>query len=194
MQKKSIPSLAIAAAVAAASLTMAACTTTQPDTPPAKNVNDTSLHTRVGSTLDRLYQTAPGSREMVLRARGVLVFPSVIGGSFIVGAEHGRGELLIRGRVQGEYTTSAASVGMQAGAQSKAVIYLFNTQQALDKFLSSNGWSVGADATVSVGRVGATGSVDTTSAQAPVSAYVLTNAGLEAGVSLNGAKITPVTR
>jgi len=122
----------------------------------------------------------------------VLIFPSVIGGSFVVGVEHGRGVLRVGGHNRGLYSTTAASIGWQAGGQSKAVIYVFNTQEALDKFLKSDGWSVGADATVAAGKIGANGSVDTTTAQAPVTSYVLTNAGLEAGVSLQGTKITKV--
>lgn len=184
----------IAAAVVVGSISMVACTTTKPETTSAQSIDSTTLHTRVTTTLQRLYQTAPGSREMVQRARGVLVFPSVIGGSFVIGVEHGRGELLIGGNVRGEYTTTAASIGWQAGGQSKAVIYVFNTQEALDQFLKSNGWAVGADATVAVGKIGANGSVDSTSFEAPVTSYVLTNAGLEAGVALGGSKITRVTK
>lgn len=194
MSKVSMRSAAIAIAVAAASMTMVACTTTKPETTSAQRADSTTLRTRVVSTLDRLYQTAPGSKEMVQRAKGVLVFPSVIGGSFVVGVEHGRGELLVGGNVRGEYTTTAASIGWQAGGQSKAVIYVFNTQEALDKFLKSDGWAVGADATVAAGKIGANGSVDSTSIDAPVSSYVLTNAGLEAGVALGGSKITRVTK
>ena len=194
MRKVSMRSVVIATAVAAGSLSMVASTATKPETTSAQRADSTTLRTRVNSTLDRLYQTAPGSKEMVQRAKGVLVFPSVIGGSFVVGVEHGRGELLVGGRVRGEYTTTAASVGWQAGGQSKAVIYVFNTQEALDKFLNSNGWAVGADATVAAGKIGANGSVDSNTIDAPVSSYVLTNAGLEAGVSLGGSKITRVTK
>lgn len=194
MRKVSMRSVVIATAVAAGSLSMVACTATKPETTSAQRADSTTLRTRVNSTLDRLYQTAPGSKEMVQRAKGVLVFPSVIGGSFVLGVEHGRGELLVGGRVRGEYTTTAASVGWQAGGQSKAVIYVFNTQEALDKFLNSNGWAVGADATVAAGKIGANGSVDSNTIDAPVSSYVLTNAGLEAGVSLGGSKITRVTK
>jgi len=194
MRKVSMHSIVIAAAVAAGAMSMVACTTTKPDTTSAQRADSTTLRTRVASTLDRLYQTAPGSREMVQRAKGVLVFPSVIGGSFVIGVEHGRGELLIGGNVRGEYTTTAASIGWQAGGQSKAVIYVFNTQEALDKFLKSDGWSVGADATVAAGKIGANGNIDSTSYDAPVSSYVLTNAGLEAGVALGGSKITRVTK
>ena len=194
MRKVSMRSVVIATAVAAGSLSMVACTATKPETSSAQRADSTTLRTRVNSTLERLYQTAPGSKAMVQRAKGVLVFPSVIGGSFVVGVEHGRGELLVGGRVRGEYTTTAASVGWQAGGQSKAVIYVFNTQEALDKFLNSNGWAVGADATVAAGKIGANGSVDSNTIDAPVSSYVLTNAGLEAGVSLGGSKITRVTK
>lgn len=194
MRKVFTRSVLIAVTMAVGATFMTACTTTKPETTSAQRADSTTLRTRVVTTLDRLYQTAPGSKEMVQRAKGVLVFPSVIGGSFVVGVEHGRGELLVGGNVRGEYTTTAASIGWQAGGQSKAVIYVFNTQEALDKFLKSDGWAVGADATVAAGKIGANGNVDSTSFDAPVSSYVLTNAGLEAGVALGGSKITRVTK
>ena len=192
MRQISLRSVAMAAALAAGALTMTACTTTKPETAAAPRADATTINTRANAALERLYQTAPGSKEMVQRAKGVLIFPAVIGGCFVVGVEHGRGVLRVGGQNRGFYSTTAASIGWQAGGQSKAVIYVFNTQEALDKFLRSDGWSVGADATVAAGRIGANGSVDTTTAQAPVTSYVLTNAGLEAGVSLQGTKITKV--
>ena len=50
-----------------------------------------------GSTGALLASTVPGTREMVSNAAGVLVFPAVVGGSFVVGAEHGRGALRVGG-------------------------------------------------------------------------------------------------
>ncbi len=193
MRQFSLRTLGVAAAVVVGSLTMAACTVTKPDTASAPRADSTTTNTRANAALERLYETAPGSKELVQRAKGVLIFPSVIGGSFVVGVEHGRGVLRVGGKNEAEYSTTGASIGWQAGGQSKAVIYVFNTQEALDKFRNSNGWSVGADATVAAGKVGANGSIDTTSAQAPVTSFVMNNVGLEAGVSLQGAKITRVT-
>ena len=192
MRQISLRSVAVAVAVAAGALSMSACTTTKPETSNAPNSDATTVNTRANAALERLYQTAPGSKQMVQNAKGVLIFPTVIGGSFVVGVEHGRGVLRVGGHNRGNYSTTGASIGWQAGGQSKAVIYVFNTQEALDKFLASNGWAVGADATVAAGRIGANGSIDTTSAQAPVTSFVLNNAGLEAGVSLQGAKITKI--
>ena len=86
--------------------------------------------------------------------------------------------------------TAAGSFGLQIGAQSKGVIFLFMTDDALNRFHNSQGWSVGGDATVALVKVGAKCDIDTRTATAPVHAFVLTNAGLMAGVSLEGAKIS----
>ncbi|WP_120970353.1 YSC84-related protein [Comamonas sp. lk] len=192
MRQISVRSVAMAVAVAAGALSLAACTTTKPETSAAPRSDSTTINTRANAALERLYQTAPGSKQMVQNAKGVLIFPSVIGGSFVVGVEHGRGVLRVGGQNKGYYSTTGASIGWQAGGQSKAVIYVFNTQEALDKFVKSDGWAVGADATVAAGRIGVNGGIDTTTAPAPVTSYVLTNAGLEAGVSLQGTKISRV--
>lgn len=190
MKIQNTRSMLIAAAVAVGGLAMVGCTTTTPsDVKTAPRATSNSVDAQVDATLSRLYSTVPGSRELVARSKAVLVFPTVVGGSFVVGAEHGRGALRSGARTLGYYSTTAASIGWQAGGQSKAVIYVFNTQDALDKFMAGNGWSAGVDATVAVGRVGANGMIDTQTAQAPVSSFVMTNAGLEAGVSLQGARI-----
>lgn len=182
----------IAACAALAGTALVGCTTTKPEAKGSPRSERAALETESNAALSRLYETAPGSRELVARAPGVLIFPAVVGGSFVIGVEHGRGVLRVNGKTDGYYSTTGASIGWQAGGQSKAVIYVFSTMGALEKFKSSNGWSVGADATVTAGKVGANGNIDTTTAQAPVSSFVITNVGLEAGVSLQGAKISKV--
>lgn len=182
--------LLTALAIATSALGLAACTTTMP--PPHQNPQEQrqEINTRADAALKRLYEVAPNSRELVSQAKGVLIFPRVIGGGFILGAEHGQGVMRINGKNQGYYSTTSGSVGFQAGAQSKAIIFVFRTQDALDKFLSSNGWTAGADATVAVANLGATGAVDLNTLNEPVVGFVMTNAGLMAGVSLEGTKVS----
>jgi len=187
-----LQTLGIAAALALGSIAMTGCTTTPSDSQASARDARQAIDSNVDATLSRLYNTVPGTREMVRKAAGVLVFPSVVGGSFVVGAEYGRGALRVNGHTEGYYSTTAGSIGFQAGGQSKAVIYVFNTHEALDKFRNSKGWTVGADATVTVAKVGANAAVDTYTAQQPVVGYVLTNVGLEAGASLQGAKINRI--
>jgi lipid-binding SYLF domain-containing protein len=81
-------------------------------------------------------------------------------------------------------------LGLQLGAQSKAVIIAFMTDQAYQQFLNSSGWTVGADAGVAFLKVGANGRIDTTTATAPVVGFVLTNSGLMFTLSIEGTKIS----
>ncbi|VWC08470.1 putative lipoprotein [Burkholderia lata] len=181
-----------AAAVLLGSLALAGCTTT-PDKPESASTSASkrqSIDASVNATLSRLYSTVPGSRELVAKSRGTLVFPNVLQAGFIVGGQSGNGALRVGGSTVGYYNTSSLSVGLQAGAQSKAIVFLFMTQDALDSFRKSEGWAAGADASVAVVKVGANGAVDTTTATAPVEVLVLTNAGLMGDLSVNGTKVT----
>lgn len=142
------------------------------------------------ATLSRLYQNARGARELVAKARGVLIFPSVLAAGFVVGGEYGKGALRVGGQPAGYYQTVSGSLGWQLGAQSKAIIFLFMTQDALDRFHKGNGWTVGADASVALLKVGANGDIDLNTAQQPVIGFVMTNAGLMANLTLEGTRIT----
>lgn len=177
--------------VLAASLAVAGCTMTGESSTSGQQADRRhTIDTGVDSTLARLYTAANGSHELVGKARGVLVFPSVIAAGFGVGGQYGEGSLRVGGRTVGYYSTATGSIGLQIGAQSKAIIFLFMTEDALDRFRNSEGWSVGGDASVAVLKVGANGDVDTNTATAPVDAFVLTNSGLMAGVTLDGTKVT----
>ncbi len=145
---------------------LSGCSTTG-NQPPSQATNEAqrrSIDTSVQGTLSRLYQGTPGARELVAKARGVLVFPSVVQAGFVVGGEHGDGALKVDGSTAGYYSITSASIGMQ----SKAIIYLFMPQDALDKFRNSNGWSAGGDASVALVKVGANGQIDTTTTTKPV--------------------------
>jgi lipid-binding SYLF domain-containing protein len=188
--------LKTATSLVAGSLAMTGCTTTASLTRSA----DVPLERRrreidagIDPVLARLNATVPDARGLIAKASGILVFPSVIAAGFGVGGQYGEGALRVRNVTADYYNLASVSVGLQIGAQSKSIILLFMTQDALDRFRKSAGWSVGADASVAVLRVGANGSIDTSSVTGPVLAFVLTNAGLMANLTLEGTKITRLT-
>lgn len=185
--------IAIFAAMAAA-VSLTACTTT---TPVGTNPNASaaeqrqSLNAAADATLQRLYEQAPQSRSVIQQAHAVLIFPEVLSGAFILGFEHGEGVLRVRGKEEGVYTSTGASVGFQAGAQSKALVIAFTDAASYQRFRDSQGWTIGADATVAVASVGANGAIDSRTLNNPVVAFALNNGGLMAGVSLDGTRIAP---
>jgi lipid-binding SYLF domain-containing protein len=179
-------------ALAFGGLALAGCTTSSgtPDNASTNMSKRQSIDASVDGTMSRLFQTVPGSRELVSKARGVLVFPSVIQAGLIVGGQYGEGSLKVGGSTVGYYSTVSGSFGLTAGAQSKAIIFLFMTQDALDKFRNTDGWSAGGDASVALVKMGANGAIDTTTATAPVEVFVMTNAGLMGDISINGTKVS----
>jgi len=182
--------LIVGASVAALSL-LGGCTTSGNNSgdPAARRA---AIDADVQQALNRLYEQVQGSRELVGSARAVLVFPSVVSAGFMIGGSHGVGALQKDGKTVRNFSMTAASVGLLAGARTKSVFYLFMAQDALTRFESSSGWTVGADASVTVINVGANAQIDTRSAQQPVIGFVLTNAGLMGNLSMDGTRITPL--
>ena len=178
-----------AALLCATALALSGCTTT-PRSGADTTTKGQEIDASVNSTLMRLSSTVPGSNELVNKARGVLVFPSVLAAGFVVGGQYGEGALRMDGKTVDYYRTVSGSFGLQIGAQSKAIIFLFMTQEALDKFRSSPGWTAGVDASVAVIKTGANGNVDLNTATQPVNVFVMTNQGLMANLTVEGTKIT----
>src|SRR5260370_14307429 len=124
-----------AAALAVAGLSFAVCTATMSHaaTSETNAAKRRSIDAKVRGTMSRLYATVKGSRELVAKANGVLVFPSVLQVRFVVGGPYGEGALHVGGKSVGYYSTVSGSVGFQAGAQSKVIIFLFLKRHAFDE-------------------------------------------------------------
>lgn len=183
---------AAGATLALSGFALTGCTTTggSTATPAGNSDKRRSIDASIDGTMSRLYTTVGGSRELVAKANGILVFPSVLEVGFIVGGQYGEGALRVGGASVGYYSTVSGSFGFEAGAQSKALIFLFMTQDALAKFRGSDGWTAGVDSSVALVKVGANGVIDATTATEPVDCIVLTNSGLMANLSLQGTKVS----
>jgi lipid-binding SYLF domain-containing protein len=172
------------------SLALIAACSSPPQTPAENVAKKREIDAGVNETLTRLYARTPDARELVQKARGVLVFPSVLSAGIGVGGEYGEGELRSGGRTVGYYKTETGSLGATLGVQTKAVVFLFMTEPAYQQFLSGSGWTAGADAAVAVAKVGADGSIDSKTVREPIIGFVLTNSGLMFNLSLNGTKVS----
>ena len=180
-------------ALACVAMLAGGCTTTSNTTSASSDhAQRISIDAEVDAALAKLDAQVPSARQLVKSARGVLVFPGVLSAGFVVGGAYGKGALREGTRTAGYYSTTAASVGWTAGAESKAVYVLFMTQDALSKFQASQGWTAGVDASVTLLKIGADGNVTTQTVQQPIVGFVLTNGGLMADLSVEGAKISKI--
>lgn len=137
-------------------------------------------------------QSAP--RDLVKNAYAVAVFPGVIKGAIIIGAQYGNGVMCVFDDASHEWSAPAffeiggGSLGLQLGGQSTDMVLVIMNERGLNAILKGVG-TIGAEAAVAAGPVGrdATAKTDLT-LKADIYSYSR-SAGLFAGVSLSGAII-----
>lgn len=134
------------------------------------------------------------ARDLMKRARAVLIIPRLYKGGFFVGGEGGTGVLLTHDTTGWSqpafYYLGSASFGLQIGLEQAEMVMFIMTQKALDA-LYENEFKVGANAGITIVTLGSGVEGATTS---NVGADIVTWAsasGAYAGVSLNGSVIKP---
>jgi len=148
----------------------------------------------VDVAMERFTKEVKGANEFLRAAKGILILPKVVQAGFVVGGEYGEGALRIGGKSVDYYNMVSGSFGWQIGAQQKDVILVFMNDEALQKFRTGENWQAGVDGTVTLIKVGAEGSIDTTTIKQPIVGFVFGQKGLMAGVSLEGSKFTKLKR
>ena len=146
----------------------------------------------VDTALTRFQKKVFAGKDMLSKAKGVLVFPSVIKAGIGLGGEYGTGALRINGKTVDYYNTITGSIGFQLGGQVKSVYLLFMQDNALKNFQASDGWKAGVDGSVALITIGADGSVDTTKTNQPIIAYVLGQKGLMYNLNIEGSKYNKI--
>ncbi|MEZ5893026.1 MAG: YSC84-related protein [Parvularculaceae bacterium] len=147
---------------------------------------------RVDKALAEFREDIVGADAVLAKASGVLVFPSIKKAGIGIGGEYGEGALRIGGKSVGYYSSAAASVGLQLGAQARRQLIVFLDPQALEKFRASDGWEIGVDASVTVITLSAGGAIDSTELNQPVVAYVYGGKGAMYNLTLEGSKISRI--
>lgn len=135
-----------------------------------------------------------GCEAAAEQAQGMLVFPEVTKGAIGIGGSYGEGALIVDDRAEAYYSTAAASIGLQLGAETYSQIIMFMTPEALENFRNSSGWEAGASAKVTLIDQGKAADIRSVIADNPVVAFVFNQQGLMGDLSVEGAKISKLDR
>lgn len=147
---------------------------------------------RVATAVGQFEALNPSNKALGEKSAGMLVFPRVTKGGLGVAAEHGQGVLQIHGKTVGYYSVGAASVGLTAGVGQHSEIIMFMTKDSLRDFRATKGWSIGADAGITVVSSGASGEYDSKIEQKPILGFIYGEKGLLADLSFEGEKISKI--
>ena len=161
---------------------------------PAAAASAAEVNRDVDAVLAKLFASTPSARTLAQRAKGVLVFPSVVKAGFMFGAQYGDGALRRGGRTVGYYNTVAASYGLQAGIQSFGYVLFFMTDSALAYLDKSEGFELGVGPSIVVLDEGKAKSFTTSTMKDDIYAFIFDQKGLMAGLGLQGSKISRIAR
>jgi lipid-binding SYLF domain-containing protein len=137
-------------------------------------------------------------RDLLDKARCVIVFPSVVKAAFIVGGSYGRGVMVCRTHQDftGAWGAPAmmalegGSVGLQIGGEATDFVILVMNNRGVDSLLHSK-VKLGADAAIAAGPKGRDAQADTdVTMRAEMLSYSRSR-GAFAGVSLEGSTLRP---
>ena len=134
-------------------------------------------------------------QENLDKAEGVLIFPQILKGGFIVGGSGGTGVLLVRDKNTGEwsdpafYTVGSVTFGLQIGGEATQLVMLAMSERAVQSLLSSS-FKLGADVSMAVGPVGggAKAGTDVPRVTADFISFAKSK-GLYGGLNLEGAVV-----
>ncbi|PSJ47916.1 twin-arginine translocation pathway signal protein [Zobellella endophytica] len=144
--------------------------------------------------LQTLYRTEPIAESLSRTAKGVLVFPNMVKAGLVFGGSYGEG-VLIKGATTVDYYNSVSgSWGLQIGAQSYGYAVFLMTDEAVRYVEDTQGWELGVGPTVVVVDEGIAKNLSTSSLQHDAYAFIFSQQGLMAGLSIEGTKISRINR
>jgi len=144
--------------------------------------------------LNTLYRVHPVAEILSQNAKGVLVFPNIVKAGLIFGGSYGEGVLLRGSEVADYYNSITGSWGLQAGAQSYAYAVFLMTDAAVSYLEKTNGWEIGVGPTVVLVDEGVARNLSTSSLKDDAYAFIFSQQGLMAGLSIEGTKISRIDR
>jgi lipid-binding SYLF domain-containing protein len=138
-------------------------------------------------------EMGPPLKTLLAKAKGVLIYPQVLRGAFIVGVSGGSGVFVTHDAKTKKwggpafYTIGEASFGLQAGGDASEVVLVALTERGVTSLLATSA-KLGADVGIAVGPVGAGAEAATANLSADIISYSRAK-GLYAGASLEGAVV-----
>jgi len=140
-------------------------------------------------------------RDLLDKARCVVVMPTVVKAAFIVGGDYGRGTMVCRtGKdftgpwgAPAMFALEGGSIGFQIGGEATDFVFLIMNDRGANSLLHSK-VKLGADASVAAGPVGRSTAADTDAyMRSEILSYSRAR-GVFVGVSLEGSTLRPDDR
>ncbi len=184
--------------LAIAALTLMASLQSGCGGPPSQGEQQTLVDRSALATQEMMTQPVTnGPRDLLRKAKAVMVCPRIFKAGFFFGGEGGRCVLLARAgngtwSYPAFYNIGSGSFGLQFGIEDSQLIMLIMTDRGLSAVLDSQ-FKIGANASIAVATLGAGIQGSTTAAVGADIVAFSENRGLFGGIALEGSIMSSQT-
>jgi lipid-binding SYLF domain-containing protein len=188
MNAKKPTCLMVASAMVVIVMGFSACSAT-PSAKSDKEQQQDSVRDMANKTLSQLYTKHPAAKDVIARAAGYAVFSDFGFKLWTLGGARGKGVAVNNATKRDTFMDMLEfQPGMGFGAYKFRVVFLFETQEAFNRFVTS-GWEFGANAMAAAKTRTEGGALSGAVTASPgVKMLQLDETGAIAGVSLTAAK------
>ena len=152
------------------------------------------LTTDSKQALQTLYKTNPAAETIGKQAKAILVFPKIIKAGLVFGGSYGEGVLMKGNTAVDYYNSVGGSWGLQAGAQSYGYVVFLMTDKAVKYITETKGWEIGVGPTGVGVDEELSKNLSSSTLKDDAYAFIFSQQGLMAGISIEGTKISLIKR
>jgi len=160
------------------------------ESPEVRQAQLDALEVRAENTLKRALEVDPGLKRFNDSAYGIVIFPNVGKGGFIVGGAKGDGVVYEQGKVVGYAVLMQGTVGLQIGGQAYSQLIFLKDETDLERFKEGD-VEFEAEASAVAVKSGASAKVDYSKG---VAVFALDEQGLMAQAAIGGQKFEYVPK
>lgn len=154
----------------------------------AREIDDDS-----NEALIKFYHEVNGGKKYLDNAKAYVVFPEVTEAGFFVGGKYGEGALREGNVTKGYYSITAASLGMQAGAQQYSLIIALTTDEALKTFMRDDDWESEIDVNIAMAEWNAEEESDDVDFGSGMVGFVFDSKGMMGNFTFEGTRFKRIT-
>ncbi len=167
--------------------------------------NTKPLNTVISTTAEDLNNDAEKALQLLIKdnvfadelskkAQATLIFPNIIKAGLIFGGAYGEGVMKVGDKFESYYNSVSGSFGWQAGIQSYAYIVFLMSDKAVQYITDSKGWEIGVGPTLVAVNEGIAKNLSSSTLKDDTYAFIFDQQGLMASVSIEGTKISHITK
>ena len=150
------------------------------------------IDAQIDEVLQKFFEFSPAAKTLASKAKGILVFPSIVKAGWVIGGSYGEGALRVKNQNIQYYNNISGSVGFQFGIEKRSEILIFMSKDALVHFQKNKGWDGGADGSVAIANFGVGEDLTAENIKDPVISFIFSPQGLMVNASLEGTKISKI--